>query len=68
LVAVHDASPDEAPLMDIGRLPMAIVDLLRGDVALAGKSKVNIHLPSEFAANGRRTGLLAERLLVHLNR
>lgn len=69
-VALHEATADESPLMSIGEAPIAIVNLDGGDAALTlGQSVVtNIHLPSEFAASGRRIGPLADRLLAHLSR
>ena len=56
--------------MDIGLAPIAIIDLTQAKVVLAAAKQVATHidLPAEFAANGRRIGPLADRLLGHLGR
>ena len=70
VVALHDATSDEAPLMDIDAAPLAIIDLDDGKVLLvSGQSTIaHINLPTEYASNGRRVGPLSDRLLAHLNR
>jgi hypothetical protein len=70
IVALHEAPADETPLMDIGLAPIAIIDLTQAKVVLGSAKQVAAHidLPAEFAANGRRIGPLADRLLGHLGR
>lgn len=70
LVALHEASRDETPLMACDERPLAIVDIVHGRMALAkgpGTPEL-IDLQGVFAANGRRLAALAETVLLHLGR